>query len=111
MKYLAITVSVFLALALSGCATMVTIETNVPGASVRMNNQVIGTTPVSKEMTNAIWETQNVVIQKDGYKVIRAPLQKEIKAVPAVAGFFLLWPLWLWAYGPMPEQVFDLEAQ
>ncbi len=98
------------AIFLAGCATMVRIETDVPGANVKINGQSVGTTPVVRNLSDAIWENFNVEIAKDGYKTFHGTLAKEFK-VGALIGGLIMWPLLLWTYGPQPYQNFELEKQ
>jgi hypothetical protein len=97
-------------LLLSSCATLVRIETNVPGAKLKLDGQTVGSTPVEKSLSDAIWENYDVVIEKDGYRVLRTRLNKEFKVGTFIGGLFL-WPLLLWIYGPEPNQLFELEKE
>ena len=94
----------------TGCATLVRIDTDVPDAEVRLNGQPSGSTPVSKSLSDAIWENYDVIIEKAGYRTVRARLNKEFKVGTFIGGLFL-WPLLLWTYGPEPYQFFELEKQ
>jgi hypothetical protein len=105
-----ITVLLIATLFLGGCATMVRIETEVPDAKVKLNGQLVGSTPVTRSLSDAIWENYDVVIEKDGYKTFRGRLNKEFKVGTFIGGLFV-WPLLLWTYGPEPYQTFELEKQ
>lgn len=107
-KILYFTLFSILLLVLAGCSTTVMIDTNVEKASVRLNGRDIGETPVTVELSNAIWEEYYVDISKSGYKSVHAYLQKEPKVGPIIGGFFIYIP-WLYAYGPAPNQYFYLE--
>jgi hypothetical protein len=89
---------------------MVHIETSVPDAKVTINGQMAGSTPVSKSLSDAIWENYDIVIEKDGYKTVHTRLQKEFKVGTFIGGL-LVWPLLLWTYGPEPYQTFEMEKQ
>ena len=95
-------------LAVSGCSTLVLIETDPPGAEVVLDGRYLGESPVERKLSNAVWEDYRVEIRMDGYRTTRARLDKEIKPGPAIGGFFFAWPMWLWAYGPEPYQYFRL---
>jgi len=105
-----VTLIVIAAVFLSGCATMVRIDTNVPDAKITINGQPVGTAPVTTSLSDAIWENYTFTIQKDGYKTVRGVLNKEFKVGTFIGGLFL-WPLLLWTYGPQPFQTFELEKQ
>ena len=95
-------------LVLGSCATLVTIETNVPDATVKLDGQVIGKTPIETKLSDGIWEKYLVVIEKPGYAVFRGSLRREFKVGTFIGGLFL-WPLLLWTYGPEPYQTFELQ--
>jgi hypothetical protein len=95
---------------MSGCATLVRIETNVPDAKVRLDGQPIGSTPLEKSLSDAIWKNYDILIEKAGYHVLRTRLNKEFKVGAFIGGLFI-WPLLLWTYGPEPYQTFELEKE
>jgi hypothetical protein len=96
---------------LSGCATLVTIDTPyVKDASVEINAQYIGRTPVMKSLSDAFWDDYVVTIKKDGFYTRTARLAKEFKWAAFAAGFFLYVP-WLYVWGPQPLQIFELDKQ
>jgi hypothetical protein len=86
---------------------MVSVNTNVPGAKVMVNGEVVGTSPASIKLTNAIWASQDVKIEKEGYTPYIGSMKKEIKVGPVIGGLFA-WPVLLWTYGPKPNQYFEL---
>ncbi len=95
-------------LTVSGCSTLVRIETSVPGAVVKLDGQVIGKTPLEVNLSDGIWKDFSVVIEKPGYSILRTRLRKEFKVDAFIAGMILCWPLLLWTYGPEPYQNFEL---
>lgn len=95
---------------LSSCSTLVRIETSVPDATVKIDGQVVGKTPLEVNLSDAIWEEYDVVIEKDGYVVLRSRLNKEFKVGTFIGGL-IIWPLLLWTYGPEPYQNFELNKQ
>jgi hypothetical protein len=95
---------------LSSCSTLVRIETSVPDATVKLDGQIIGKTPLEVSLSDGIWEKYDVVIEKPGYAVIRSRLNREFKVGTFIGGLFV-WPLLLWTYGPEPNQNFELTKQ
>jgi hypothetical protein len=98
-----------LVLLFSACSTSVTIDTDPPGAEVRLNYQRIGTTPVTVVLSDAVWEEFFVEISKPGYRTIRTTLRKEIKPGAVVGGLLGFVVPWLYAWGPAPYHYFELE--
>ena len=95
---------------MTGCVmnSTVTIDSEPQGAEVRLDNRVVGTTPVTVRLSNALWENPVVRIRADGYRDIYGGLQMEIKGPNLIVGFLLFWPALLWSYGPDQYQYFDL---
>ncbi|MEA2077610.1 MAG: PEGA domain-containing protein [Candidatus Marinimicrobia bacterium] len=107
------TACIILAIAVlfTSCSTMVRIETpDVPNASVKINGEPAGETPLEINLGDAIWEDYDVEIMKNGYQTYRGRLKKEVKIGSLVGGFFLF-PFWLWVYGPEPYQNIYLEPE
>lgn len=106
-RFLALAVAVIF---LAGCVTntMVTIETNPPEATVYVDHKEIGESPVTVQMSNAVWNDPDILIQLPGYKDLRTSVEKEIKVANLVSGLLLIWPAFLWVYGPEKYQYFDL---
>jgi hypothetical protein len=96
---------------LSSCSTMVAIRTEPDGASIKINGQPAGKSPVDTELSNFNFDEYVVEIKKDGYKPVTATLQKEFKVGQFILGLLLWWPELLWVYGPKPLQTFELEPQ
>ncbi len=95
---------------MTGCVmnSTVTINSEPRGAEVRLDNRVVGATPVTVRLSNALWENPIVRIRADGYRDIYGGLQMEIKGSNLIVGFLLFWPALLWSYGPDQYQCFDL---
>lgn len=100
----------FLGLSFSSCVTSTNVrfESDVEGATVLVDGEDIGTTPVQHKLSNAIWEDPDVVLKKDGYKDQTFSVKKEVKMVNLVCGLILWWPSLLWVYGPKKVQSFSL---
>lgn len=99
------------AVVLAGCSTMVAIRTEPDGASVKINGQPAGKSPLDTELSNFDFNNYVVEIRKDGYKPLTASLQKEFKVGQFIIGLLLWWPELLWVYGPRALQTFELEPQ
>ena len=59
-------------------------------------------------LSNAVWKEYNAIVRKDGYRLLRVNLQKEVKPVPLIFGLLLTTIPLLWCYGPEPNQTFML---
>lgn len=109
MKRTFISFIVAAAFLLASCSTLVRIDTpDAPGATVKLDGKVLGKTPLEKELSDAIWENYEVEIAKEGFKTYYGELEKELKVGTFIGGF-LIWPFWLWTYGPESYQQIDLE--
>jgi hypothetical protein len=97
----------------SGCVTHTNVlfKTENPGAKVYIDHVYIGETPVTKRISNAIWEDPDIMLKMEGYTNIRTGLDKEIKPVNLIFGLILWWPSLLWVYGPDPIQYYTLEKE
>jgi hypothetical protein len=114
-----------IAIMLVGCqtTTRVNINTNVPDATVIVDGEVLGTTPLQKtRIKNSTGKTYQIIIQKEGYETFRGVLATETKnanAVAAVVGYILsplILPLLLclnglWTDGPQENQYFVLQEK
>lgn len=94
----------------TGCvtSTTVTLDSAPQGAEVRLDNQVVGTTPTTVRLSNAVWEDPVLNIRADGYRDMYGSLQKEVKAGNLIVGLLLFWPSLLWCFGPQEYQYYDL---
>lgn len=109
MKRTLIALITIMAFVTMSCSTLVRIETDIPGAEVRINNKEIGKTPLETKLSNDAFKTYRVEIAKEGYDTLHTDLDKEVKAGNLIAGLIIIWPLLLWCYGPAPYQHFDLD--
>jgi hypothetical protein len=97
----------------SSCVTKtkVLFTSDIPGAEVIIDGESMGQTPFTAEVTNAIWEDQEVIVRKNGLKDHTTKLKKEPKIVNILTGILLPVTLYiplLWCYGPEEKQHFDL---
>ncbi|AEE17597.1 PEGA domain-containing protein [Treponema brennaborense] len=94
----------------TGCVsgTNVRFVSDVPGAQVYVDGELVGTTPTAVKLSNAVWESPDVLIVKEGYKDTYTELKKEVKPVNLVCGLLLWWPSLLYVYGPKQNQSYVL---
>jgi len=86
---------------------MVRIDSNVKDAAVSINNEKVGRTPTTTRLSDYIFNSYTVSIEKDGYQPYTGPIEKEVKVLPVIFCWFYLFPL-LWSYGPKTSQYFEL---
>lgn len=79
------------ALALGGCATIfsgtsqnVTFTSEPAGASVMINGNVIGTTPLTYELKRSTFKHATVTFRKKGYESERFPLKKTLNSTALI---------------------------
>jgi PEGA domain/Caspase domain len=97
-----------LSIALSACSTYVFVTSDPSGAEVEINGQTMGQTPVDVALSDFDLNIYHLTLSKPGYRDKKVTLQKELKAAPFIGGF-VLWPFWLWCYGPMDTYSYKLE--
>ena len=91
--------------------TMVTIDTVPDKTEVYVDSQLIGESPVTVKMSNAIWEEPEILLQKDGYRDLRTRVKKEVKVLNLVTGLLFIGVPLLWVYGPEPYQYFTMSEE
>ena len=89
-------------------ATRVTFDSGPQGAEVYLDNERIGETPVTVRVSNGVWEDPDVILRKEGYREIRTGIDKEVKVGNLISGLLLIWPAFLWVWGPEAYQYYDL---
>ncbi|MCL2600823.1 MAG: carboxypeptidase-like regulatory domain-containing protein [Treponema sp.] len=109
-KGLVMGVSITMILVLAGCSTMMTVNATdqhgmpVHGANVIVDGEHIGQTPTaSTRVSNFIGGSTSITVSADGYLPRTIEAAREAKAGPIIGGFFI-WPIWLWTWGPRPQQ-------
>lgn len=110
LRTLAVALSIGAALFLTSCSTSVQITSQPPGADVEINGMSYGQTPTTTTLSDFDFTEYRLTLKKLGYQDKTVVLEKETK-VGAVIGGFFLWPIWLWAYGPMDQYNFKLEPK
>ncbi len=114
-KKAVIALIVLVILVFSSCVTKtkVAFTSDIPGAEVIIDGKVAGQTPFTADVSNAIWEDQEVIIRKNGLKDQKTKLKKEIKVINLLTGILLcpvtLYIPLLWCYGPKDQQAFILD--
>jgi hypothetical protein len=69
-------------------------------AEVLVNGVPIGRTPNAiASVSGAIWKSYTIKVRCDGYNDVEIASAKEPKWLMIFLGAFVLWFLWLWAYG------------
>lgn len=101
-----------LVILLASCATstMVTFNSNVEGANVYVDDELVGQTPLELRMSNFVTDEPTVSVEKEGYKKSRKPISKEVKVGNFISGLFFWFP-YLWVYGPKEIQSFRLQEE
>lgn len=97
-------------IAVTGCSTMVTIQSDPSGAEIILNNQKIGKTPFAVSLSDFAFNSYDVTLKKDGYSDFHGRIAKEAKAGAIIGGLFS-WIPFLWCYGPQPYQTFYLSEK
>lgn len=92
----------------SSCVTntRVQIDSDVQGASVYVEGEYVGETPCEVKVSNATWKDIDIVLKKDGYRILKTEAVKEIKIINLAFGVSIWWPSLLWCYGPRAHQLF-----
>ena len=105
-------------LLLPGCATTIMVQTRPQGAEVYVTDyppltsmkpvsyETAGVTPFVGAVDYFAWETFYVWADAPGYQAQVQEINNEIKLGPALGGFFCLWPIWIWAWGPDDAPVY-----
>ncbi len=93
---------------LASCSTSVYISSEPAGADVEINGQTMGRTPVTISLSDFDLSFYRLTLSKTGYRDKTVALQKELKPGAFIGGF-IVWPFWLWCYGPMDTYRYRLE--
>lgn len=92
-----------------GCTSTTRINTLPSGATVYIDGQPQGQSPVTYSDTAVSFTSKTVLIKKDGYKDKTAEICKEdADIVPIIGGFFFLVPF-AWSFGYPDSYTFELE--
>lgn len=112
-KLIAFLMLTVMVLGFSGCvsSSRVTFYTEEDGANVYIDGELIGQTPVTVELSNAVWEDPDILLKKDGYRDLNTELRREVKGANVAFGLLLNTFAWLWVYGPKEQQHFILTSE
>ena len=109
-KIIAVLLLAVMVMGVCGCvsSTNVTFNTETEGAEVYVDGELIGTTPATAKLSNAIWNDPDILIKQAGYKDLRTGVKKEVKGANVALGLTVNWAALLWVYGPKKVQNFVL---
>lgn len=109
-KVFAVLVALFVIAGLTSCisTTTVTFISNAEDAEVYVDGSYVGKTPVTTQLSNAVWEDPSIIVKKDGYKTEHTYLRKRVVGGNIAIGLFLNQFAFLWCYGPAKVQYVDL---
>lgn len=101
----AITVGAF-----AGCASTTVLQTQPPGAQVKLDGVPVGTTPYTLTDTKIVGSNTQLRFDLPGYQPYEVTLQRneEIDVLPLIGGFFVLVP-WLWVFKYKPTHTYALQ--
>ena len=93
----------------SSCASSTIIDSSPSNATIFLNGEKVGTTPYRHRDTKIVGSTNQVRIEKEGYKTYTTTFSKneEIAVGPLIGGFFVLVP-YLWIMKYKEARVYDL---
>jgi hypothetical protein len=87
--------------AFTGCASSTVLQSQPPGATVKINGAQVGTTPYTLTDTKVVGTTTMIDLEAPGYQPLRTQIQRneELDPLALVGGIFLLVPfLWIMKY-------------
>jgi hypothetical protein len=98
------------ACAFAGCASTTTLQTQPPGAQVKIDGVPVGTTPYSLTDTKIVGSNTQLRFELAGYQPYEVTLQRneEVDVLPLIGGFFVLVP-WLWVFKYKPTHTYVLQ--
>ncbi len=98
-KWNSILIGMLISAFLVGCSTTVMFTSNRP-QQVHVNGELVGETPCSRSLSDAIWEDYHVTYTDvETGKKTYFDARKDVKVGALIGGIFL-WPILLWVYGP-----------
>ena len=104
MKRKSLAVVIGLSAMILSCSTTTHFNSTTP-VDVYVDGEYIGRTPnASVSLSDAVWGNPSCYAIDEAGNTYSYNIQREVK-VGAVIGGFFLWPIWLWTYGPKPEQM------
>ena len=78
----------------SGCSSLVTVNSDPKGASIRINGRYYGITPATFEIGSSTFGSYQLTLEKDGYQTAVVQMEKETYIGRTVVEviFPFLWP-------------------
>jgi hypothetical protein len=94
---------------LSSCVsnTMVRFDTPADEARIYLDGVEIDENEAI-ELSNALWENPDLMIEADGYETYYGEVEKELKGTNLIFGLILWWPSLLYVWGPSAQQFIQL---
>jgi hypothetical protein len=89
--------------AFTGCASTTVLQSQPPGALVKINGVQVGTTPYTHSDTKIVGTTTPIRLEAPGYKPMDVMIQRneEVDPLALIGGIFLLVPFfWVMRYHP-----------
>jgi hypothetical protein len=75
-----------------GCAHQVTIDTDPPGATVEVDGEEVGQSPITLDEESGFFDEHKVVIKKEGYAPLEAEVVQSEPIWPLAIGSLCLGP-------------------
>ena len=93
----------------SSCASSTIIDSSPSNAKIYVNGENVGTTPYKHRDTKIVGSTNQIRIEKEGFKTYKTTFSKneEIAVGPLIGGLFVLVP-YLWIMKYKQARVYDL---
>ena len=111
-----VSLALVISIGAAGCAEHITFHSIPEGAEVWLNGRDLGRTPTSAEVEYDAFTRYQVVLKKDGYQVVRAPLATQINSAAllgTIAGVFCFPCLvsLIWIQQPLRDYTFTLTPE
>ncbi|MDO9261911.1 MAG: PEGA domain-containing protein [Flavobacteriaceae bacterium] len=85
----------------TSCGSTTLIQSNVPGAKVYLNGEMVGTTPYSHHDSKIVGATTQIRLEKEGFQTFNSQFSRDeqVDVGAIIGGIFFLFPfLWTMKY-------------